>query len=213
MSWSAPRTFAVSDKITAAMMNAHVRDNLVALYSAIGPTSVPGMMTQYIWCTLGGTDGHRPVVGGVANESWHLCNGDANIDGSGITAPDWTDRIIIGAGDTYAQSATGGAATKDLSHTHDVGSLATAAKDIVDHVHLIAGTTATATGSTTVTSPITSLSSITAHTHAVSGNTNNPAAAATHTHTVSGASASGGSATQDILPPYHALYGFVFVGV
>jgi len=39
---------------------------------------------------------------------WHLCDGTAG-------TPDLQDRFVVGAGDTYAPAATGGATT----HTHD----------------------------------------------------------------------------------------------
>jgi microcystin-dependent protein len=60
---------------------------------------------------------------------WTLCNGTAvtRSDGSGtITPPDLRNRFIVGAGDTYAVAATGGAtsvtlATANLpSHNHTV---------------------------------------------------------------------------------------------
>lgn len=214
MSWSSPRTWVASEKITAAIMNAHVRDNLTALYAAIGPTSVPGMMTQHIYCTLGGSDGHRPIISGVANEAWHLCNGDANIDGSGITAPDWRDKFIVGAGVTYAQSATGGANTKNVAHTHTEGSIAAAAAAIPNHAHAISGDTGITAAAAAVKATASAAAVSVDHYHTLaSTNTGNPTGSPTHTHTVAGSTVSGGSATQTIMPPYCALYGFVFVGV
>ncbi len=213
MAWVSPRTWVLSEKITAAIMNAHVRDNLTALYSAIGPTSVPGMMTQHIQCTLGGTDGHRPVIGGVANEAWHLCNGDANIDGTGITAPDWRDKIIVGAGTTYAQGATGGSNTKDIAHTHTAGTLAIVATAIPNHVHAISATAEHASAGEADKNIGYGGGIDEFHHHSVAANTNNPTGSPTHTHAISGTTDSGAADDQNILPPYHALYGFVFVGV
>lgn len=49
---------------------------------------------------------------------WTLCNGTAvpRSDGSGtITPPDLRNRFVVGAGDTYAVAATGGANTVTLS--------------------------------------------------------------------------------------------------
>ena len=69
--------------------------------------------------TLGGSDGHRPIVGGVANEDWHLCNGDTV---GSVTTPDLRNRFVVGAGSTYAKGATGGATTS--SHNHAAGTLA-----------------------------------------------------------------------------------------
>jgi hypothetical protein len=51
-------------------------------------------------------------------DCWQLCDGTP-------PTPDLRDRFIVGAGSTYAVGATGGSATKDLSHTHADGTLAT----------------------------------------------------------------------------------------
>jgi microcystin-dependent protein len=60
---------------------------------------------------------------------WTLCNGTAvpRSDGSGtITPPDLRNRFIVGAGDTYAVAATGGATSVTLatgnlpSHNHSI---------------------------------------------------------------------------------------------
>jgi len=69
--------------------------------------------------TLGGAGSHHPMVGGVANTDWHICNGD--VVGS-VTTPDLRDRFVVGAGSTYVKGATGGATTS--SHTHTAGTLA-----------------------------------------------------------------------------------------
>ncbi len=70
--------------------------------------------------TLGGSDGHRPIVGGVANEDWHLCNGE--VVGS-VPTPDLRDRFVVGAGSTYTKGATGGATT--ANHSHSAGTYKT----------------------------------------------------------------------------------------
>lgn len=69
--------------------------------------------------SIGGTDGHRPVVSGAANESWHICNGDLV---GAVQTPDLRNRFVVGAGDTYAVAATGGSTT--ASHLHGAGTLA-----------------------------------------------------------------------------------------
>jgi microcystin-dependent protein len=71
-----------------------------------------------------------PYAGTVAPPGWHLCDGSAHgsadlqsVSGS-ATTPDLRDRFIVGAGTTYADKATGGAATVALatanmpSHSH-----------------------------------------------------------------------------------------------
>lgn len=88
---------------------------------------------------------------------WALCDGTAGInkeDGSGtFTAPDLRNRFIVGAGDTYAVAATGGATSVtsgaggshthsislsgDGSHTHSgaTGSTALSEANLPSHVH------------------------------------------------------------------------------
>ena len=100
---------------------------------------------------LGGSDGHRPMVSGVANEDWHLCNGD--LIGS-VQTPDLRDKFIVGAGSSYVKGATGGQLT--ASHNHavsitsgsDTGTLKNVgygdgtAVNQTGHVHPITGNTA-----------------------------------------------------------------------
>ena len=75
--------------------------------------------------TIGGSDGHRPidVISGTPNEDWHLANGQLV---NGVQTLDSRNRVPIGAGDTYAVNASGGAATVDSSHDHAAGTLAAA---------------------------------------------------------------------------------------
>lgn len=101
-------------------------------------------------------------------------------NGSG-GSPDLRDRFVIGAGNTYAVDDTGGSTTKDLSHTHADGSYAvsgTTGKAQNDTDGCEAGTGRYPTGQN--------------HDHSFSAN-------------VTGTSASGGSATQDVMNPYYAL--------
>lgn len=70
--------------------------------------------------TLGGTGTHCPMVGGVADEKWHIANGDTV---NGLVTPDLRNRFIVGAGSTYAAAATGGNATNDLTHNHSATGL------------------------------------------------------------------------------------------
>ena len=69
---------------------------------------------------------------------WFLCNGSNS-------TPDLRDRMVIGAGSTYAVNATGGSATTTLitanlaSHTHTYSS--TSGNTSVDHNHTYSGTT------------------------------------------------------------------------
>lgn len=109
---------------------------------------------------------------------WVLCNG-----GSG--SPDLRDRFIIGAGNTYSIGSTGGSTTKNLAHTHTGPS----------HTHDFSGTTGFA-GSGGNWAAFENGPANRDHTHGFSGTTTNAG---------TGNTGSGGSATQDIMPPYYGL--------
>lgn len=213
--WTSCRTWTTGELVSAALMNTHVRDNLEYLYARSADLiTMRGAIRMHVADSLGGVDSHRLVFGGVTYPSWHLCNGDADIDGSGVTAPDMRDRFVVGAGSTYAQGATGGAATEDVSHTHASDTLAAAATAMANHVHPF-GTTATRNttsglgygeaGATTVSAGV--------HYHNIAGNTGNPGSNPTHVHSAlsTGVTASGGSAALATLPPYKGTYWFICV--
>jgi len=151
--------------------------------------------------SFGGTGNHFPVDPDTGNPDtrWHLCNGDTE---NGVATPNLADRFVIAAGATYAVGATGGAATKNLAHTHGAGTYAANA-----HMHSVNITTSAASpDGLDVQEGAAFDISLASHTHTVSGNTGGTAPA------VSGTSASGGSATQDIMPPYYALAYICYVG-
>ena len=170
--------------------------------------------------TMGGTGNKYPIISGVANLRWQLCDGS---DG----APDLRDRFIVGSGSTYAIGATGGAATVNLEHAHTNAAEAT-------HTHTQANTGAEAAH--THTQPDTGAEA--AHTHAIPPNgldhigggnvylnATGPGSAHSHTNPTTSAGTSHAhtnpttsagsshnhtmdsqlSATQSILPPYYAL--------
>jgi microcystin-dependent protein len=87
-------------------------------------------------------------------------------DGTNST-PDLRDRFVVGAGNTYAVDATGGANTVALAEAN-----------LAAHTHSVSGTTG----------------SDGAHTHNVSGNTSNTGA---HTHNVSGNTSNTGAHTHN----------------
>jgi len=143
---------------------------------------------------------------GNPDTKWHVCNGGT---ANGVTTPDLRDKFVISSGPTYAAGTTGGAATKNLAHTHAAGTLAVAAHSAHTHVvDLIAALSSAA-------NYIVDLGAATFcrdpnHTHDVHGSTNYATLSA---HVVSGASGSAGSATQDVMPPYYALAYVCYVGV
>ncbi len=213
MSWNSPKTWATSEFADAAMMNEQIRDNETFLYAwAVGDSFIAGSTIMLLKVdSLGGTDSHRPVIGGTTYSKWHLCNGNANIDGLGYTAPDMRDYFPVGAGSTYAQDDTGGAATKDVSHAHAFGTLANDPTALVAHVHGYSKTTGGASfghGSTAGAEPVATY----AHTHTFTQNTGGATTNPTHTHVMSGSADTGGSAAQTINPPYIGAYYFLYLG-
>jgi microcystin-dependent protein len=97
---------------------------------------------------------------GSIPSGWVIC------DGTNST-PDLRNLFVVGAGDSYAVGATGGANTVALAEAN-----------LAAHTHSVSGTTA----------------SDGAHTHNVSGNTSNTGA---HTHTVSGNTSNTGAHTHN----------------
>jgi hypothetical protein len=66
---------------------------------------------------------------------WYLCDGTNG-------TPNLKDRFIVGAGNTYAVSATGGSADATLpTHTHTLSSSGTTSGTSNDHSHSVSGGT------------------------------------------------------------------------
>lgn len=182
------------------------------------------------WVPLGGIimwsgtldASHNPLIGGVADTAWHLCNGETV---EGIITPDLRDRFIVGAGASYAVGNTGGSALLNLahahtnvaeashthaagsivaasesSHTHSVGMLFTMVQGGSSNVYHTDNTGAYEVSGTNHYHQLQNASTTagTAHTHAMSGNSS---AGSSHTHTMN----SQLSAATDSRPPYYAL--------
>lgn len=154
----------------------------------------------------GTLSGHYPVDPdtAAANTAWHICNGDTE---NGVVTPNLQDQFVIAAGSTYTAGSSGGAATKDLSHTHGDGTLGTSTAS--NHTHSFSGNTGTEAPIDDTFTTLLSGSGGKMHRHSFSGNTGSNGS---HSHTISGTTDSGGSATQDIMPPYYALTYLCYVG-
>lgn len=83
--------------------------------------SVPSIGEDNTWNSGGG---YNVPVGGIiawygssttVPQGWAICNGTNG-------TPDLRNRFIVGAGDTYATGATGGADSVNISHTHTIDS-------------------------------------------------------------------------------------------
>lgn len=212
-------TKAVHDALN---INADTLDGYHAAdFLAAGSIYFLGMMVMWQG-TIGGSDGHRPIVGGSALETWHIANGD--LVGT-VQTYDMSGRLPIGVNGTYTLNAVGGAATVNASHTHGAGTLST--NNAGDHTHDFTRTSYPTTHTHTGTSETgfaksgvfgdpsflksTTVNAETAHVHTVTGSTG--AVSTLHTHAVtSGATASGGSASLAIMPPWRGVYYLVYVG-
>lgn len=150
-------------------------DNLygfIGTASATGATIPTGLIS--LWS---GSIGSIPV-------GWYLCDGTNG-------TPDLRDRFIVGAGTTYAVTATGGSADAIVvSHTHTASSVVTDP----GHNHTLTNYSISSGGST---SPIIG-SSNTTQTVTTSTATTGITVATTNTST-------GVSGTNANLPPYYAL--------
>ena len=143
-----------------------------------GTVTIPDAFTTGMIILWSGTTGTIPT-------GWALCNG-------GNGTPNLTDKFIVGAGNAYGVSETGGYKDATLvSHNH-TGSTGGAG----GHSHTYTGRT----GSTSVGSGGT----IGSPKYALSATTQNTSSVGNHTHSVS-ISTKGSSGTNKNLPPYYAL--------
>lgn len=140
-----------------------------------------------IWYgSLGGSDGHRPIVDGSPNEDWHLCNGETV---NGVATPNLVNRFIVGAGGDYNRGDTGGEDASDLNHRHGAGSGGLTTQSGGSHRHGLSGAQSVSTGSYSAA--------------IVPGNTDY---ATIPSLTVQGYTDYAGSAAQENRPRYRAVY-------
>jgi len=159
------------------------------------------------------------AVGSIPT-GWQICDGTNG-------TPDLRNRFVVGAGDSYAVDATGGAATMDLRHRHDICNTNTKT-----HRHAVSGTfgsTGSAHGHDVSSSPTSSAptevirsgvpgptSTSDQHTHTIEETVDddhgqhthsvniNTEYGGSHTHTF-GYSNYALSSTQSRMPKYYAL--------
>ena len=192
MAWTAPKTYSVGELQTAADFNTYIRDNFLIAKDAL----IAGGSVQMIW--YDSLNGKNPVVDGTTHSDWSLCDGGTY---NTYATPDLRNRFLVGATDTYAHKATGGATT--AAHTHDDGTLTTGDND-ADHNHSNPNTSGpSATSDATVSGVDAYPTSAHTHTQAATG-----LVSANHGHAVdAGATASDATA---ILPPYVGGYFFMY---
>lgn len=138
---------------------------------------------------------------------WYLCDGTNG-------TPNLRDRFIVGAGDSYAVGAIGGAATVTLtesqipSHNHVITATASAAgahnHTITDPGHTHAVGTASSDGPTGADLASTGYGAASNVSSATTGIS--LASAADHTHTITATAGNAGSGgSHENRPPYYAL--------
>lgn len=136
-------------------------------------------------------------------EGWHLCDGGSYVNylGNSVTAPNLTNRFIVGAGNGYAVSATGGATTH--LHTVTVSGTALTLSQIPSHTHSMGGSSSMMIGSSvTGDNPI----RYGIRTDTTGIGTGAAGGGGTHTHSATSAAASS-------LPPYYALACIIYLGI
>lgn len=165
--------------------------SLTELTLLVGSLVLPGTV-WHIWCSLGGSDGKRPVPPGSskADEHWVLC------DGSNGT-PDLRGRVILGAGGTYAKGDKGGSATHSHAVNGSVSPTTLNESTAPYHSHSMIGTSLADGDDRQFTG-------LQGDTHNMNPTTNAVGGSSGHSHTLAVSSASASS-----LPPYLALYPFM----
>lgn len=190
----------------AAVTNSKIADGAVS-NSKLDDT-VKRMKGEIIMWS-GALSDHYPIDPdtGAANTHWHICNGEVE---NGVQTPDLRDKFVIAQGSSFSKGNTGGSTTKNLAHTHGVGTLSN--DTVASHAHQLQGNTGESTDIYIYDMTVTGYHievPLATHTHPLSGYT---VGAGSHTHTISGATASAGSASQDIMPPYYCLIFLCYVG-
>lgn len=180
--------------------------------AALGTNTTQVATTAFVMANaipVGGIIMWSGVVSTIPS-GWALCNGSNG-------TPDLRNKFIIGAGDTYAPAATGGASTVTLveanlpAHTHTwTGTAATGGShnhNVSDpeHTHTVGNTVVSGSGNYgTVAGGSWGFTNTTTSSSSSVGIS--LAAHAGHTHDVTGTNANTGSGTAvNILPPYLAL--------
>jgi hypothetical protein len=171
-----------------------------------GMGAMPGEMRMWEGSLSGGA---YPVIGSMIYDEWRAMNAATTYNGH--TIRDYSDRAPMGIGTLVTSVGdTAGAATKNLAHTHAVGTLAAANESA--HTHAI-GTIAAANESAHTHGPGTLATDTEAsHAHQQQGTTSGPsafesdlgegalstAASKTHTHTLSGYTVGAGAHNHDV---------------
>lgn len=69
----------------------------------------------------GSVSGNYPIINGVVNTNWHICNGSNG-------TPDLTNKFIVGSGSSYSLNDTGGQSSSTHTHSFNPSSKSTTSK-------------------------------------------------------------------------------------
>lgn len=133
---SGPGVGGVGAKQPGAAGNEGFWLDFVASLASVIPAGVPrGAVCSFHKVVFAGSDGRRPIFWGqtVADEGWVLADGGS--DGAGGNVPNLRDRMIMGAGGSYAAGATGGAATHSHNVSGSAGGATLSVAQLASHSH------------------------------------------------------------------------------
>lgn len=136
----------------------------------------------------------NPVIGGVANTNWRLCDGDGG-------TPDLRDKFVVGAGSSYigdpGSNSTGGNISSAHDHTVDPDNFTTNAGG--SHAHTMGGPSGGSEECDDFAGGGGFNCSAAGHTHTIND--------ATHTHTFNlPPKTSSAASNTENRPPFYALY-------
>lgn len=202
MAWTTPATWASGD------WNLQIRDNLTYLYEKLLPA---GTILAYAGSSL--PDRFLYCNGTSVPNASPFTDLYAALPGSGTKAtPNLVDKFIVAAGSSYSAHTSGGAATVDLTHSHSVGTLATAANEgggttgtdgSHDHTFVASGNVRVNVGTTTSGGTLVAAAS---HTHSFNSHPGHSHSTPNHAHTITGSTANtSGLSSVTNIPPYYAL--------
>ncbi|UCE61395.1 MAG: hypothetical protein JSU63_06530 [Phycisphaerales bacterium] len=194
----------VSIGTTSPAARLDVAGDIIASGESTGRGGLSVMVPQgsVVMWSGGIDDNSHPLVDGVPDTRWHICDGNAG-------TPDLRGRFIVGAGGNYAAGVTGGAARVTLGPNH------------VGHSHSFSGETMPIAFHThgfkdrwwqdevDCFSP----GGVSAANNGTDTRTGTTSTAGSHSHTFSGNTASvGGEGDHENRPPYFALTFIMNVG-
>jgi hypothetical protein len=220
MAWTAPRTWLSGEAVTAALLNTHVRDNLLETMAAkavaaddlfqgtaanalarIARSATVGHVFQVLTSTTIGWGTAPPTVWPAGTILFYDVSSSCPAGWTEVTAT--RGRVIVGLPSGGTLAGTVGTALTNLA-TRTVTTVPV-------HAHAGTGLTVPASGSHSHTAEFDNVGETTPRNYiSVIWSVSDPpevttAAAGAHTHTITGTTASTGGASVDVTMPYIQL--------